>query len=169
MIKCNLIHFCEASDINIYYLLDELDILSLHILHWYYIIKDWYIENKTRKVEIYKEFLENKHYINNNIDSINICNLTNCGYYSIIYNESSIQPNIISNSHLENKSYHAIYIKSNVKRYIIFNYSYNKKILLIEIDTLNIIEFNSIYDCIEQLNKLINNYMYQLLRIVKRL
>ena len=69
----------------------------------------------------------------------------------------------------KNILYYAIYITFEEKTYIIFNYDYHKKILLIDITSLSMIEFKSIQDCIENLKDITKNtYMYQILRIVRR-
>ena len=177
MKEYNLKEFFKASHVDISDLLLESNILSLHILHLYYIIKDWYIYKKSRKIKLYKDIIENKDYINNNIETINIQNLTNSGYCSIIYNESSIISHIkhkscleyIQTMYEENEFYYAIYIRNKQDIYIVFNYDFYKKILLIDVYNLEIREFKSIIDCIEQINIITqNNYNYQILRIVKR-
>jgi len=122
------------------------------------------------------QFIENKDYINNNIKNINICNLIVYGDVSIIYNESHICSGIttpcldyIQKMYQENLLYYGIYITSYDNTYIIFNYNYHRKILLIDITSLNIIEFKSINECIEKVNEITeNNYNYQVLRIIKR-
>jgi hypothetical protein len=178
MTKYNLKEFFKASGVDITDILEEPNILTLQILHLYFIIKDWYIKNKSIKIKLYNNLIENKQYINNQIDSNIISNLTNCNYCSIIYNETPIYSSIINkpileyieNMYKENILYYAIYVATPDNKFIIFNYDYYKIILLIDISSLNITEFKSINDCIIFLDKISNNnYKYQILRIVKRL
>lgn len=173
----NLTSFFQLSEINISDLIGEPNILAIHILHMYYYIKEWYKNNEYRKLVLDNDIIKNRDYINNNITKTNICNLTTCSYISIIYNETSICSSIttplldyIHQLYQKNILYYAIYITLRDNSYIIFNYDYHKKILLIDISTLNLIEFNSIQECIESLEKIKGNtYIYQILRIARRL
>ena len=172
----NLNSFFQVSQVDISELIREPNILAIHILHMYYYIKDWYKNNRYIKLMLCSDIIENKNYINNNIKKINISNLTLCGYISIIYNESPICSSIttpllynIEQMYQKNILYYAIYITFEEKTYIIFNYNYHTKILLIDTTNLNIMEFKSIESCIEKLEDISKNtYMYQILRIVKR-
>jgi hypothetical protein len=172
----NLNSFFQVSQVDISELIREPNILAIHILHMYYYIKDWYKNNKYIKLMLCSDIIENKNYINNNIKKINISNLTLCGYISIIYNESPICSSIttpllynIEQMYQKNVLYYAIYITFEETTCIIFNYDYHKKILLIDITTLNIIEFKSINDCIENVKDITKNiFKYQILRIVRR-
>lgn len=178
MIQYNLKEFFQDTQVDISEIIKEPNILTLQILHLYYIIKDWYIQNKSKKIKLYNNLIVNKDYINKNIDKIQICNLTNSSYCSIIYNETPIYSSIknkecleyIQKMYKENIYYYSIYIRTYDNQYIIFNYDYYKRILLIDVNSLNIIEYPSINDCMNSLNKIINhNYKYQILRIVRRL
>ncbi len=172
----NLNSFFQVSQVDISNLIREPNILAIHILHMYYYIKEWYKNNEYIKLTLYNNIIKNIDYINNNIKKTNISNLTGYGYISIIYNESPICSSIITpildyiqQMYQKNILYYAIYITFEEKIYIIFNYDYHKKILLIDITSLNIIEFKSIQDCIENLKDITKNtYIYQILRIVRR-
>jgi hypothetical protein len=177
MTEYNLKSFLDISEVDITNILGESNILILHILHWYYIIRDWYISKKSIKIKLKNTIVENKDYINNEMELINISNLTYCDYCSIIYNESSIYSSLnssclehIKNMYLENILYNALYIVSDSTKYIVFNFSYHNRIILINVSNLNIIEFKSIEECIDNVNKITKNkYKYQILRIIKRL
>ena len=155
----NLNSFFEVSQIDISELIREPNILAIHVLHMYYYIKEWYKNNTYIKLKLYNDIIENKEYINNNIKRANISNLTSCSYISIIYNESSICSSITSSllysleqMYQKNILYYAIYIVFEENIYIIFNYEYHKKIILIDISTLNIKEYKSIHECLEYMN-----------------
>jgi hypothetical protein len=176
MLKDNLKDFFKDSEFDISKIINEPNILILHILHLYHIIKDWYIDNKYGKITFFNELIENKNYINKIFDDSHISNLTQCGYCSILYNESFILNNIgtpcldyIHKLYKENILYYTIYISTAENRFIIFNYKCHKRILLINIDNLNITEFVSINECLDNLSKTINNnFNYQVIRVVKR-
>ena len=126
--------------------------------------------NEYRKLIIYNDIIKNKEYINKNIKQINISNLTSCVYISKSSSITSPLINKIEEMYQKKIQYNAIYITLEENTYIIFNYDYHKKILLIDITTLNIKEFKSIQECIDNLKDITKNtYMYQIIRIVRRL
>jgi hypothetical protein len=177
MNKPNLIDFFKESDCNISDLIEYKNILSIQILHLYYNIKDWYFKNKCEKIKIHTELLDTKDYINNQFNKLNISNLTNCAYNSILYNETPIYSSYKDNSCLKNINYiyqqekiiNSIHIITENNIYIIFNYLYYKKVLLIDIATLNITEFNSLENSIIFINNLTDTYYkYQIVNIIKR-
>jgi hypothetical protein len=171
MNKNNLDEFFKLSELDITEIRNEPKLLSLLVLYQYHPIWLWFDINKTRKRKIYKKLLQYKEEIKNLEDLHDIPFDMEAKYISrleprchiIKSSDITITSDVIINN-IKDKS-NAIYIYNESKHFIIFRF-YDNTCILIDVDTLNIIQSNNIESILNQLNMIIKDYKYQLVNIL---
>ena len=174
MTKDNLQQFFEAAKIDISSLKPYNKLLTIQILYFYFIIKDWYIKDKISSVSLFKYLLENADNIvnTNNIMDAHDAYLHH-GYIALLERQSPLLSNLKDADAIKylsnNKFYYAIYIATNNTYHIIFNFHLANIILLIDVNALHIKEYKSIEECLHDYNITYgHDYEYQLLRLYRR-
>jgi len=161
----NLKELFKILDLDISHLDPKL--LSIQILYFYFIIKNWVIKDlivkPSRDLINYKDSI----YKINDLSELQYI----IGPYiaiiekvsNVIRNEKCIE--YIKYLKLNDTYFYSIYITTSNNIYVIFIYHYYKKVLLIDINTLDITEFETVEESIEKLDI----YEYQFLRIIHRI
>lgn len=145
-------------------------LLSIQILYFYYIIKDWVIKDLIIKPHhLYKDLITHKDSICKINDLSELVYIVG-SYIAIIEKVSNVKRDkqcieYIKYLKSNNIYFYSIYITTPNNIYVIFIYHYYKKVLLIDINTLEITEFETVEESIEKLDI----YEYQFLRIIYRL
>lgn len=161
----NLKELFKILDLDISHLDPKL--LSIQILYFYFIIKNWFIKDlivkPSRDLINYKDSI---YKINDLSELQYIIGFTIIEKVSnVIRNEKCIE--YIKYLKLNDTYFYSIYIYITTSNniYVIFIYHYYKKVLLIDINTLDITEFETVEESIEKLDI----YEYQFLRIIHRI
>jgi hypothetical protein len=148
------------------------NVLSIQIVYLYYIIKEWYIHDNIKNItSINQELIDTTDRLNDIFYKINGT------YISLVYPQSAEQINdndkscinSIEQSKLESIGIYAVYICTDKNIFIILIYNYHQKVLLIDVNTRNIVEFTNSIECINYVDAINSKYTYQLLKVVNRL
>lgn len=148
------------------------NILSIQIIYLYYIIKEWYIHDNIKNItSINQELIDTTYRLNDIFYKINGT------YISLVYPQSAEEINnddkscinSIEQSKLESIGVYAVYICTDKNIFIILIYNYHQKVLLIDVNTRNIVEFTNSIECINYVDAINSKYTYQLLKVVNRL
>jgi hypothetical protein len=146
----------------------DIQIKAIQIVYLYHVIKKWYIKNTIQNVDSIDYRL-----IDNNDHLDDIYYRINGTYISLVYPQSPEQINNDDKNCIKSieqlKSLSAVYIRTDKNVYISLLYDYHQKVLLIDVNTLNIIEFSNIAECINHVDMVNSRYTYQLLKVVNRL
>jgi hypothetical protein len=172
MSKHNLTEFFELIKLNIQ--LKPLQ-LAIQIIYLYFIIKDWYIKDTIKIIPppLNYELIDDD---NNFRDIYYTLNGTNISLVEFQYPEK-INNNNNDNSCIdaieglisERIGVYAVYINTDTDIYIIFIFHFYKKVILIDVSNLNILEFGTINDCIHHVDSHNIRYKYQLLKVINRI
>jgi hypothetical protein len=177
MNKNSLEDFFKESDIDISEFKKEPAVLSIQIIHLYHQIFFWYILNKHKKFTLFEKLLESKDIINSIKYLRDIPFELKAKYLSLIYpyasgkivnDDINILCNKVKIIEDNDEECRAIYIKDSNKTpsYIIFKFYYHNIIILININTLEITQFDTIDECIKHVYiKCNKKIMYELTSI----
>ncbi len=176
MTKTNLKEFFKVSEVDISELINEPKLLSIQILHLYHYIYFWYVDNRYKKFKIFDKLIENKDIINSIKSLQDIPYELHAKYLSIIETYSIVNKytdiydilNKIKRIEENDLECRAIYIKSidDKSYYILLKFYYHNIIILIDIQTMNIIKINNLEEGIKIVSNLCNSlFNYQLASI----
>jgi len=171
MSKHNLTEFFELIKLNIQ--LKPLQ-LAIQIIYLYFIIKDWYIKDTIKIIPppLNYELIDDD---NNFRDIYYTLNGTNISLVEFQYPEKINNNNdnscidAIEGLISERIGVYAVYINTDTDIYIIFIFHFYKKVILIDVSNLNILEFGTINDCIHHVDSHNIRYKYQLLKVINRI
>jgi hypothetical protein len=161
----NLKELFKILDLDISHLDPKL--LSIQILYFYFIIKNWFIKDLIVKPS--RDLINYKDSIYK-INDLSELQYMLSSYIALIEKVSNVIRNekcieYIKYLKLNDTYFYSIYITTLNNIYVIFIYHYYKKVLLIDINTLDITEFETVEESIEKLDI----YEYQFLRIIHRI
>lgn len=161
---CNLSNFFEINKIDISEIQQKPIHFIIQILHLFFNIGRFYLDNKTSFITIYKELFE---YDTLDIYDIpfSICNKYITNIYPLLNKKDGTVYNLIYHiEHLKryNKYFNAIYINNSLNSYIIF--IYEEEILVINMNTLDICK-DKYTNIMKICNLLGNVFDYQFIHI----
>jgi hypothetical protein len=162
----SLSNYFKIHNINISEIQQKSIHFTIQILHLFFNIGRWYLNNKSSLIIIYKELFEYDILDIYNIP-FSLCNKYITNIYPLLNKKDRTAHSLINSiEHLKryNKYFNAIYINNSLNSYIIF--IYEDEILVININTLDVVKSKYIENNIIEVCKLLGNiFSYQFIHI----
>jgi hypothetical protein len=151
----------------------EPKVLAIQIIYLHFIIMEWYNKNRVKSdiPPLDYSLIRDHHTLNETFLAIN------GPYISLVEVHSREEINRQDNRCVQTlealeaarKGLYAVYIRTDATIYVALLFFYPYKMLLIDVSTLDIMEFDSIQNCIRHVDAVHPIYTYQPLRVINRL